>query len=184
MRLKLEFDSRFLERSVEPTSLPALIEHARRQVAVARRLHQSDPTGDNPGILGRELGRLGDALRVADHPDARAVLTEVLAFWRALGKDRPAYLVELKLADVAERTGDTALAHQLLNQLVQASEHEQFGLYRDFALHARGAFHFRSGTFDHARDDLEAALRLRRERGRGRLVQATQDILTELERLV
>ncbi len=182
MRLKLEFDERFLERASDPGQLDAIVEHARRQVAVARTLYAQDPTGHNPGILGRELGRLGDALRVGDDPEAESVLTEVLGLWTAVGKDRPAFLVRLKLADVAERTGDPAGAAELLDALVALieSEPEQYGMYRDFALHARGTFHLRSGNNARAREDLAAALRLRRELGRGRLVQATREALDSL----
>lgn len=177
MRLKVVLDSRFVERAADPAALPAIVAHARRQVAVARRLCVADSTGDNPGILGRELGRLGDALRVADDPGARDVLAEVLALWDALNRARPAYLVRLKIADVDERAGASESALCALDRLVAQSGEEEFAPYRDFALHGRGAFHFRAGAFDKARVDLEAALALRQSRGRGRLVETTQDLL-------
>lgn len=177
MRLKLVRDSQLWERAADPSALSDLIAHARRQVAVARRLHEADPTGDNPGIYGRELQRLGDALRVADDPEAVPTLRAALAIWDAYGKGRAAFLTRLKLTDALARNG--VAVGETLDDLVEMTAREPFAIYRPFALQARGVHGWRTGTGGEA--DLREALAIQEGAGATRAAAATRALLATVQ---
>ena len=159
VRLKVETDERFVERASRPDQIEPATLHARRQVEVARRLNLEDPSGDNPGILGRELARLAEALRLGGALDeAREVLVEVLEIWDELGRPRAAFLSRMKLADVEERAGNPDEAARHWNTLVAGVQEEEVSMYFDFVFFGRGVFLWRQGRPVDAVVDLEAAL--------------------------
>jgi tetratricopeptide (TPR) repeat protein len=178
VRIERSLDENFVERAASPEQAVAAVEHFRVQVEVARGLCAVDRSGDNLGILGRELVRLADALRLADAVDeARDALVEALQVWEELDRDRAAFMARMKLADVEERGGCVETALTLWDGLMDESERAEVAMYRDFVLFGRGVCLWRQGRCREAVADLEAALDARQTAGRARLVAVTQAAL-------
>ncbi len=165
----------------KPTSTKKLamaLVQQRKTADKMRQLALEEPSELNVSHLGRELSRLADHLLLAEKP-ARALplKEEAVDIWHELGRDKAGFLAELDAAEIVFELGRHDAALEELDRLVERSEDEPFGVYRDFALELRARCLARCGRADEALADLEAALELRRARGNERQIEETERLL-------
>ena len=180
MQIKTALGPTLDQEALDPDKLDLAIDQTRRDLALARLKAAPEEADDTArGILAREVGRLGDHLRLrGDLEESEALLVEVIGLWRALDRPRAEALASLRLALVFRAGSRYNEARCLLSELLEAAEkHKGPGVYRDFILHERGITAWRQGQVGAAIIDLEAALALRIEAGARRLVKTTETAL-------
>jgi tetratricopeptide (TPR) repeat protein len=178
MQIKSHIADDLRRRATSPKKLAAALPKERKTVETMRELALDDPSELNVSHLGREASRLADHLLLADELDeALRLKEEAIGVWRKLDRPKARFLAELDAAEIVFELGRHDEALDELDRLVEASEDEAFGVYRDFALELRARCLARCARVDDARADLDEALALRRERGNARQIEQTERLV-------
>ncbi len=166
----------------DPTKLPDAIARARRNLQRARQICETGQDVHGPGILGRELSRLGELLGLAEqHTEACELCEEALAVWKKQNRTNALLMTTLKFVSVLERARCYRQAHQRLTQVLEHPHTPSQQLYRDFALYQRGVLLWREGHIEEATHALQESLRIRNKRGVERLIHQTQHALCRIQ---
>jgi hypothetical protein len=168
-------DESWRERAVDAEALAIELAEGESAIAACRadvaRLNDELRQAD----LGRALQRHARVLELAAREDeARACLSEALSIWRALGRASAAFLTTLKLAALSDDT--TGLARQY----ARTQTEEALAPYEDTAALYLGCALARAGEVDGARRALEAALVVRKRRGKAAPIEEIEGLLARL----
>ena len=178
MRISTSFDEQLREQALCADPLEEAIASGRDDLATLREKLRKSPNELDRTRLARVLNRLSDHLRLADQlDDALAYSDEAIEIWRSFGRERAAYLAQLRRAKILFRSSRGTEGLSEANALVEQADAPPFEIYRDFALQLRGRIHAGEHDFGAAVADLEEALEIRRRRGRQRLVERTERLL-------
>ncbi|MCR9141330.1 MAG: tetratricopeptide repeat protein [bacterium] len=135
--------------------------------------------------LGRAIGRLGEALRFAGRTaEALECKISSLEIWRALGRSRAVNLAMIRLAIVLDESDRRAEALEILRELRGGLEDpapaDDLAVYADFIHEALALALFRQGDAAAALPELEAALKIRNDRGQAQMMERTRDLLQRI----
>ena len=178
MQIKSHIADDLRRRPGSNKKLAVALDEERETVEKMRELAKDDPSELNLSHLGRELSRLADHLLLADQPvEALRLKQEAVDIWQRLGRDKAAYLAELGAAEMVFEAGRRDEALTELDRLVELSDEAMYQVYRDFALELRARCLAQVGRRAEAREELEAVLELRCERGNERQIEQTKRLL-------
>ena len=170
------------EVAIEPETLRRALEACRRDLDVALAAGHDDPDAapTSRGVVAREVGRLGDLLRLAGQlPEAERHLMDVIQRWRALGRARALTLARLKLASVWRQAGRHGDALTLLDEVLMDlhADEQTLGVYLGFLWFERGLTLWRAGRREAAVAALSEAQAKHRAMGAKGPLEATQKAL-------
>lgn len=172
------------EHPTNPETATIAVGLARTRTEMARQAAAGPQPGPTElGILGRELGRLADGLRLSGQTqEAQEAFEEVITLWDDMGRLRAAFMARMRLALLHRASGHPDKAHALLDQLCAHCAHDPtVAMYHSFALHHRGIAAWKSGRHHDALEDLQRALDMRRSKGSKPLIDATTAVLKHLQ---
>ncbi len=174
------------EHPTNPETAAIAVGLARTRTEMARQAAaRPQPSPTELGILGRELGRLADSLRLSGQTqEALEAFEEVIALWDDMGRLRAAFMARLRLALLHRASGHPDKAHALLDQLcAHCANDPKVAMYHSFALHHRGIAAWKTGHHHDAFKDLQEALDMRLSKGSKPLIDATTAVLKHLQTL-
>jgi tetratricopeptide (TPR) repeat protein len=187
MQVTTHLDSSLRERADDPDELREALESEASDLRSVRQALADSPNELDVTRLARILNRLADHLRLDGRfEEAVEHATQARDIWQDLDRRRAAYLAELRrvhaLGDMMDDPDAWARGCSACDTLVhEADADDELEIYLDFALERRGIIGWRLDGPDGALDDLEAALRIRRERGIARLVDRTETIIEHVQ---
>lgn len=181
--VKTRFDEALVEHAVEPAALPDTLATHRRNIEGLRGDLAAFGTDVDRTRLGRELHRLGTAASLAgDHAAARAALDEAVVHFERLERPLATWWVRARRAWAIERAGQPRVASTALTALLDEATDVHLKAYGEAVYRWRARAWLAAGDLGAAREDLETAIDIVRDRPRPTGLDALVDALHHLGR--
>lgn len=184
MRLITHIDDRLREVVSDQQRLAEALRDSEQQLVYLREQVEQDASTLNTTRLARRLQRHGRLLRFAgDFDRAADAKREAIRIWRRYDRRRAYFLCRLQAATIRFEAGDAQEALQAATRLEDELD-DRTEVYRDMLEELFGKCHFGGANFQRAKNHLENALDIRRQRGNERHIRRTREMIECVEHLM
>ena len=184
MRLVTHIDDQLREVVVDEQRLAEAIRDSEQQLAYLREQAEEDASTLDTTRLARRLQRHGRLLRFAGKfEQATGAKHEAIQIWRRCDRRRAHFLCRLQAATIRFEADDAQTGLEAATRLAEELD-DHTEVYLDMLEELLGKCHFGCANFQQAKNHLENALEVRRQRGNERHIRRTQQMIERVEQLM